>query len=234
MDEVDYMTEADFDTVTTIAAERNDIGIFLSSTPTGKRSKFYLACTDKKMGYTEHFHPSMHNPNWCEEMEAEFRAQLSPSGYVHEIEANFGTQDTGVFNKDKIDIAMQHDSYYYNDLSIIQKNRIKHTGEIPTDYTYSFMKRAPMNPFRTMAVDWDKFQASSSILILDYDINFKKFRVVKRVEVPKAEYSYDAAVNMIIDLNERYNPSWIYCDRGAGELPLTKLLLKSNIYSNKN
>lgn len=85
MDEVDYMTEADFDTVTTIAAERNDIGIFLSSTPTGRRSKFYEACTNKKMGYTEHFHPSTHNPNWDERMEAEFRAQLTPSGYVHEI-----------------------------------------------------------------------------------------------------------------------------------------------------
>jgi len=29
MDEVDYMSDADFDTVTTIAAERNDIGIMI-------------------------------------------------------------------------------------------------------------------------------------------------------------------------------------------------------------
>ena len=50
MDEVDYMGENDFDTVTTIAAERNDIGIFMSSTPTGRRSNFYFACTNKKMG----------------------------------------------------------------------------------------------------------------------------------------------------------------------------------------
>ena len=103
--EVDYMSDADFDTVTTIAAERNDIGVFMSSTPTGKRSKFYEACTNKAMGYTEHYHPSMHNPNWDEKMEAEFRAQLSEQGYVHEILAEFGTQDTGVFDKDKLDVA---------------------------------------------------------------------------------------------------------------------------------
>ena len=60
----------------------------MSSTPTGKRSKFYEACTNKKLGYNEHYHPSMHNPNWDEKMEAEFRAQLSGQGYVHEISSH--------------------------------------------------------------------------------------------------------------------------------------------------
>ena len=50
MDEVDYMSDADFDSVTAIAAERSDIGIVMSSTPTGRRSQFYKACTNKAMG----------------------------------------------------------------------------------------------------------------------------------------------------------------------------------------
>lgn len=62
-----------------------------------------------------------------------------------------------------------------------------------------------------------KYGASSSILILDYNVKKEKFQVIKRIEVPKAEYSYDAAVNMIVELNDQYNPSWIYCDRGSGE-----------------
>jgi hypothetical protein len=41
--------------------------------------------------------------------------------------------------------------------------------------------------------------------------------VTRRIEVPKAEYSFDKAVNMIIDLNRIYNPSYIYVDRGSGE-----------------
>ncbi len=77
-----------------------------------------------------------------------------------------------------------------------------------------------MNIFRTMGVDWDKYGANSSILILDYDIKLGKFKVFKRVEVPRSEYSYDAAINTIVELNEIYNPSWIYCDAGSGEIQI--------------
>ncbi|MEG1494716.1 MAG: hypothetical protein RR406_00230 [Bacilli bacterium] len=47
-----------------------------------------------------------------------------------------------------------------------------------------------------------------------------KFKVFKRIEVPRSEYSYDAAVNLIIELNEIYNPSFIYCDAGSGEIQI--------------
>lgn len=65
--------------------------------------------------------------------------------------------------------------------------------------------------------DWDKYQASSSIVILDFDVIMQKFRVIKRIEVPRSEYSYDNAVNMVVQLNDQYNPSWIYADRGSGK-----------------
>ena len=50
-----------------------------------------------------------------------------------------------------------------------------------------------------------------------------KFKVFKRVEVPRSEYSYDAAINTIVELNEIYNPSWIYCDAGSGEYQIERL-----------
>ena len=115
------MNDVCYDAVTTIAAERADIGITMSSTPTGKRSHFYAACTNKKMGFIEHYHPSMDNPNWCDRMEAEFRAQLTAQAYVHEIEAEFGTQDAGVFPKDKLDASRQFEYYAYNELSYEQR-----------------------------------------------------------------------------------------------------------------
>ena len=68
-----------------------------------------------------------------------------------------------------------------------------------------------------------KYGASSSIIILDYDVEKNKFRVTRRIEVPKSEYSYDNAVNLIVDLNRIYNPSWIYVDRGAGEYQIERL-----------
>ena len=193
----------------------------MSSTPTGKRGKFYQCCTDPDMGFVEHYHPSMDNPNWDESMEVQFRAQLSEQGYVHEILAEFGTQDAGVFNKDKLDIATQHELYMYEDLTLEQKRRVEAAELKPINYIYE--KRAPMNPFRTMGVDWDKYQASSSIIILDYDINKQKFIVIKRVEVPRAEYSYDKAIQTVVELNDKYNPSWIFADKGAGEYQIERL-----------
>ena len=107
---------------------------------------------------TEHFHPSTHNPNWDERMEAEFRAQLTPSGYIHEIMAEFGTQDTGVFNKDKVDAAMTYHDYFYNDLSFIQRERLKLLAKdphasVPENLNYPKGERAPINPFRCMGVE---------------------------------------------------------------------------------
>lgn len=50
IDEMDYLGPNDFDTIMTIAAERDDIGVFCSSTPTGRRAKFYEICTNPKLG----------------------------------------------------------------------------------------------------------------------------------------------------------------------------------------
>lgn len=224
-----YMSEADFDSVMMIAGERDDIKIVMSSTPTGKRSKFYEACTNPNMHFNEHYHPSTHNPNWNENMEAEFRAILTEQGYVHEVLAEFGTQDTGVFDKEKLDKAIKKLDYAYNELSYYQKQNIKARKDTESRYAgpkmLDFTKEnpAPYNPFRTMGIDFDKYQASSSILILEYNRDLRKMMVLKRYEMPRAEYSYDTAVNKIIELNEIYNPSFIYCDRGSGEYCIERL-----------
>lgn len=216
IDEMDYLGENDFDTVSMIAAERDDIGMFCSSTPTGRRSKFYDLCTNKSLNYKEFHFPSTMNPNWGPVMEAEFKGQLSDLGFTHEIMAEFGTQQSGVFDKAKIDLAMTFDSYAYSKLDYFQEQRMKEAGIIPKMHIYERGSKAPMNPFRCVGIDWDKYSASSSIIVLDYDMYSQKFKVIKRVEVPRGEYSYDNAVNMVVEINEIYNPAWIYCDRGSG------------------
>ena len=72
---------------------------------------------------------------------------------------------------------------------------------------------------RNMSRDWDKYSSSSSIVILEYNVKMQQFMVLKRFEMPRAEYSYDNAVNTVIELNKIYNPAWIYADRGSGEIP---------------
>ena len=224
LDEVDYMNDADFDSVMIIAGERPDIRTIMSSTPTGRRAKFYEACTNPDLGFIEHFHPSMHNPNWGEQMEAEFRASLTASGYVHEVEAEFGVQDTGVFNKDDLDRARTFYNYAYNPLDYYQENDIRRGArQQPEMLLYDEYNPAPFNRFVTVGVDFDKYQASSSIVVLSYNMKFRQFMVLKRYELPRAEYSYDTAVNAIIEVNKVYNPAWIYCDRGSGEYAIERL-----------
>ena len=74
---------------------------------------------------------------------------------IHEVLAEFGTQETGVFDKDKLDKATQFLDYCYNDLDFFQKKRIKeeHLPE-PLRYgEYTIQNPAPPNIFRTMGVD---------------------------------------------------------------------------------
>ena len=222
MDEIDYMGELDYSTVAAIAGERADIGMTCSSTPTGARKIFYRMCTDPNMGYSQHFHPSMDNPNWCQEMEDRCRAECTPIQFEHEYMAEFGTEEAGVFPKDKVDAARNYEYYTYEELTDLQKRNLD--GQpLPTTYIYDDARHAPSNPFRCVGVDFDQFQAGSSIVVLDFDVNLRKFKVIKRIEVPRTEYSLDNAVNWIIRVNNIYNPSWIFCDRGYGDYQIERL-----------
>lgn len=160
------MGQADFDAVMAIAGERDDIRVIISSTPTGRRAHFYNACTNKAMGFNEHFHPSTHNPNWNIKMETEFKAMLSEQGYAHEILAEFGTQDTGVFNKDKLDAALTYQYYAYEKLDYYQEQRARFEqeehGRPLKLYLYDKLNPAPYNPLRTVGIDWDKYKHFSN------------------------------------------------------------------------
>lgn len=50
LDEMDYLGAGDFETISMIAAERPDIRMVCSSTPTGKRGDFYNICMNKAIG----------------------------------------------------------------------------------------------------------------------------------------------------------------------------------------
>lgn len=55
-------------------------------------------CTDPKKDYEEFHFPSYENPSYDDKMEAEFRAGYTQTVYEHEILADWGTVDYGVFD----------------------------------------------------------------------------------------------------------------------------------------
>ena len=96
----------------------------------------------------------MDSPNWDAKHEAQFKAQLTEQAYVHEILAEFGTQDKGVFPKDKLDEAIKVNNYAYNELDVIQKRQCEEIGKWPTMYLYDRNNRPAYNPFRTVGVEY--------------------------------------------------------------------------------
>jgi hypothetical protein len=229
VDEMDYMTDDDINAIFAIASDKNrpknlpPIGLMISSTPTGRRGKFYEFCmnaqdnalevkpgkyhgTSKNAIWTEYYYPSTWNPGWQEEAEAnehEWRVLLGDVGYTHEILAEFGVETVGVFNKNFIDRAKK--AYEYT-------IKPKHKG------------------VRVMGVDWDKYQATPTFCILEWcpdeknsENEYGMFKVINRESVPAEEFTLDAAVEKIVEWNKNYQPEWIYVDRGYGEYQVERL-----------
>jgi len=122
MDEIDYMSRDGIDAVTAIAMEDpKRIGIWVSSTPTGKRDFFYEVCTNPDTGYKAYHFPSMVNPDFDDNMEAEHRATMPEQGYIHEVLAEFGEETVGVFNKAAVERAKNQYVYAYRELNSYER-----------------------------------------------------------------------------------------------------------------
>ena len=236
------MTDQDFEAIYAISLEAPErINVMIASTPTGRRGKFYKACEEMKFnqedklkpintrqlgyvyntkpynrkeaeGWKEFHFPSMANPEWSQKMERELKQQFSEVAYEHEVEAEFGTETVGVFNKEYVDEA--------------------------SSKGYAFLEQKQMNSPIAIGVDFDKYGAQSNIVVLQYDpydkrrerpemgettATFGRFKVINHIEVPKSDMHYDLTVQMVKELDEKYQPFGIYPDKGAGEYQLEML-----------
>lgn len=221
LDEVDYMSQEGIDAVTAIANEDpKRIGIWVSSTPTGKRGFFYNVCTNPDTGYKSYHFPSTVNPDFDERMEGELRATMTVQGYIHEVEAEFGEESVGVFNKAAVDKAKEEYLYSYRELNLWEKEQYKKAGYKIEDivYTPEYTKENPApKAIRIVGVDWDKFGNDTQIVIMEYDALFQKIKVAKRYEIPRGEFTFDNAVKKLIEIDEIWNPNFFYIDAGYGE-----------------
>lgn len=234
MDEIDYMDRGGIDATTAIANEDpKRIGIWCSSTPTGKRDFFYEVCTNPKTGYNSYYFPSMVNPDWDDKFEGEMRATMTEQAYIHEVMAEFGEETVGVFSKAAVERAKSQYLYSYRELNAWEKEQYKTQGVNLDDIVYfgPYTRRKPAPPaHRIIGVDWDKYGAATQIIVTEFDELHKKFRVCMRAEITRGEFTLDNAVKKIIELNEIYDPKFIYIDRGFGEYQIEMLRLHGREY----
>lgn len=186
-DEADMLSRGDLDSSLALIMNFPEAIVWMSSTPTGKRETFYKKCNDDE--FKEFHFPSSVNPTWDDEKERFFRKGLTELGYVHEILANFGEDVQGVYQK-------------------------KYIAAAQADYEYDSME-----PQRTwiysMGVDWnDNF--GTVIRIVGMNPGDNCIYAVARHLVKRDGWTQTDAVAQIVNLNRKWQPQFIYVDKGHG------------------
>jgi hypothetical protein len=187
-DEADYLDPADMDAAMSIITNFPNATVWMSSTPSGKRDKFYEVCSSKE--WKEYHFPSYLNPNWNDELESTFRSVLTEIGYKHEILGEFGEQEEGVFQVPYVEAA-------------------------EAEYEYAQMRPAS-NWLYSVGVDWNSPTVGTTICVTGFNISTQTFRVVERKIIQRAGWTQLSACQAIAQMNRKWKPFVIYVDKGYG------------------
>jgi len=188
LDEADYLNSDDMDAVMSVVTNYPEALVWMSSTPSGKRDKFFSVCHD--MGWKEFHFPSYANPLWNERIEANFRSILTKIAWEHEIEANFSEQELGVFQNAYVDAAKDVHEY---EAMVPQRG-------------WAYM----------MGVDWNDPANGTTISVVGFNPANNNYYKVAREIVQKAGWTQLAACQKIAELNRLWRPDRIYIDKGHG------------------
>ena len=212
IDEAAFLSDEDWETLNPIIKgdkyRKNKPRVFAASTPPYTRGAYYTLCKDpEKKKYWKEFQMSVtENPDWTEQDVLEARATCSSEvAWTREWLAEFPEVGAGVFAKKYVDQARRTYSY------IDYKKRVEQQS-----------KSGVKIPPRTIGVDWDKHNqdgAGSNIVVLE-KVDRHRYRLIYREEIEQAQFTLRNAVQRVIELNDLFNPQWIYIDRGNGEYQL--------------
>lgn len=197
IDEIDYIPDEDLVAITAILASHNDCKIAVCCTPTGEHSRFFSYCIDKDQKFKEFHIIAQESPEWNKTVEEFFLKDYGGKdtpAWEHEIHAEFGRQEYGVFNNARIDASLQ-------DYEIDTGNPIPGRSYI-------------------CGVDWNK-TAGTHILIIE--TNGIIFKPVKKIIIPNSDFVQTEAVDKIIELYYNWSLNLIVVDVGYGSTQIELL-----------
>jgi len=187
-DEADYLSAGDMDSALSIITNYPTASMWMSSTPSGKREKFYQTCFSTL--FKEFYYPSQVNPMWNDQLEALFKEQLTEIGYKHEVLGEFGEQEEGVFQNVYVQAAKTNYKY----------------GEKAYHNTWTY----------SIGVDWNDTKNGTTIVVVGFDPTLKKFFIVDRKTVSRDGWTQLEACEKVAELNRLWRPAFIYLDAGFG------------------
>ena len=203
VDEADYCDPSFIPAITPITLTSPETLLWFSSTPTGRRTNFYDYVNNKSLGYKTYAMPSFVSSNWNAKFDREYRATLSKAAYEHEVLAEFGDPEMGVYKKEDIRECFDRFQYSYADCSIDNPNE---------------------NP-RIMGVDWNE-EKGVHILILEWDKNEEALKLVHKDVVESGDYKMTKGVQRVIKLMKAWAVDYCYVDRGAGKMAIEYMMIE--------
>lgn len=160
-------------------------------------------CTKKDIGFKEFHFPSYVIPNYNASMEYEFRQIFTDVEYDHEVLAEFGEAEMGVFKKEHIAECLNRYSYSYKDCSYFNQK----------------------GHYRVMGIDWND-QAGVHIVICEFDEDWQAIKLVHKSIITHKDIVYHKAIERILQLQRAWKCNHIYVDKGAGKMAMEALLLE--------
>lgn len=195
----DFLRPTDLDSILGILADNINTELWASSTPIGETNLFRLAKNNK---YKEFHYPTYVVPHYNDELDEDFRDQLSEIGYKQEVKAIYGADSDSVFQLKFIENCIISKEFEVAKETILAKRN---------DYIV------------VIGVDWNHDANGTRVVVLAYNKPTGKFIIATKDLVSLDGWTQVLAIQKVIDLNREFHADDIYADEGFGISQITML-----------
>lgn len=203
IDETDFVDKKAMDAIEAVRLDNPNVELILTSTPKGEGNLYNYSQAEQ----TKEFHyPSYVIPHYSDVEDKALRASLSEVGFAQEILALFGIDQDSVFQQHFIERSypLVIKEFYNEDYVLANRSRF----------------------IVLIGVDWNHNQNGTRIVVTGYDKLVQRFFVIEKRNISKLKYTQAVAVDLVVELNRKYDADHIMCDEGFGIGQVTELRIK--------
>jgi hypothetical protein len=217
LDEMDMIPEEILDKVVQpVLLTKPEVYLFATSTPIGKRAKFYQWCVERP-DFKEDYYPSTVLPHW-HMVKDELEAESTKEGFAAEYMAEFIEGAFGVFRPSWVQQARW--DYSYTDT--LDPAKLRKMGIVDRD-----------NMMICIGIDWNK-NAGTEFFVSGYSASAGRWIALDAINIESSEYSAKRWMQEVIRMNFKWKPNWIYADEGYGHTIIEDLYLYAHNLKNKS